>query len=259
MQKRYKIRRGLSNPANEGIVMVLSIQSKSLTELAARKLKEAILSGRLKPGERLLEVELSGKLGISRAPFREAIRELAAAGLIEIRHNRGAFVASPDLEEMYHMVLMRAMIEGTAARLITLYRQPATFTKLRAISSKQEAAYSRGDTGQVRAMHWNFHRTICEEAGNPYLLQAWASISNLIQIYHSLNLDPTTVVRNNKVFLRTFEAGDTSLAENLLRSQIIRMAYQYLGGTMTPAARSFITHFIDENGDVAEWNDPAGS
>ena len=237
---------------------MLLIQSKSLTELAARKLKDAILSGRLRPGDRLREVELSAKLGISRAPFREAVRELAAAGLIEIRHNRGAFVASPDLEEMYHMVLMRAVIEGTAARIITL-SGPTTFPKLRTISQKQEAALARGDTEQVRTAHWNFHRTICEEARNPYLLQAWASISNLIQIYHSLNLDPETVVRNNKVFLRTFEAGDPSLAENLLRSQIIRMAYEYLGGAITPVVRSFITHFIDETGNVAEWHGPSGS
>jgi DNA-binding GntR family transcriptional regulator len=229
---------------------LLLTHPKSLTELAARKLEEAILTGHLKPGERLREVELSSKLGISRAPFREAIRELAAAGLVEIRHNRGTYVASPNLDEMYHMVLMRAMIEGTAARLITLYRQPATFAKLRTISNKQEAAFARGDTRLVRTMHWNFHRTICEEAGNPYLLQAWASLSNLIQIYHTLNLDPKTVVRNNKTFLRTFEAGDALLAENLLRSQIIRMAYHYLGGTMTPVVQSFITHFIDENGEV---------
>ena len=238
---------------------MLLTQPKSLTELTARKLEEAILTGHLKPGERLREVALSSKLGISRAPFREAIRELAAAGLVEIRHNRGAFVASPNLNEMYHMVLMRAMIEGTAARLITLYRQPATFAKLHAISNKQEAAFTRGDTRLVRTMHWNFHRTICEEAGNPYLLQAWASISNLIQIYHTLNLDPKTVVRNNKAFLRTFEAGDALLAENLLRSQIIRMAYHYLGGTITPAVQSFITHFIDENGEVSECHERVGS
>lgn len=79
-------------------------------------LREAIMSGRFKPGERLVERELCELLSVSRPPLREALRRLEAEKLVEIVTHRGPVVASLDIEEARELYAVRAMLEGYAAR-----------------------------------------------------------------------------------------------------------------------------------------------
>src|ERR1044072_4556146 len=72
----------------------------SLSDLAVDRLREAIVVGHFKPGDRLVETKIPAVLGISRAPLREALRVLASDGLVEIRQNRGTYVVSPSGEEL---------------------------------------------------------------------------------------------------------------------------------------------------------------
>lgn len=232
---------------------------ESLTALAAKELKQAIVSGRFRPGERLVEMDLSQRFGISRAPIREAIRELAGDGLVEIRPNRGSFVACPSIDQLQQMILVRAIVEGSAARLVTFHRRPSSFKLLASILDRLDAANAEKDDMRVRELHWSFHSAICEEARNPYLLQSWTSISNLIRLYHSLTLNSETVGRNNRVFLWSLEHTEPAYAEALLRSQIIRMAYHYLGIPLTDEVRGYVTHYITDNGRVEEYKTTSGS
>src|SRR6202045_3628078 len=89
----------------------------SLHDRVIAELRQAILSGRLKPGERLVEERLADELGVSRNPVREAIRALASEGLIEVTARRGAAVATMTDQEARETIEVRALLEGQNARL----------------------------------------------------------------------------------------------------------------------------------------------
>src|SRR5271156_1650769 len=95
----------------------LGEEHSPLRDQVVAELRQAILSGRLKPGERLVEGRLADELGVSRNPVREAIRALASEGLIEVTARRGAAVASLTAQEAEELLEVRATLEGANARL----------------------------------------------------------------------------------------------------------------------------------------------
>ncbi|SDJ10385.1 GntR family transcriptional regulator [Aliiruegeria lutimaris] len=97
----------------------LAVERMSLAEIAAERLRELILIGKLPPGQPLSERELSERLRISRTPLREAIRELAAERLIDVLPNRRPQVADPSLEHIEDLFDVQAALEALAGRLFT--------------------------------------------------------------------------------------------------------------------------------------------
>jgi DNA-binding GntR family transcriptional regulator len=79
----------------------------STAEMVAQRIRDAILEGTLHPGDRLIEADIAAELGISRGPVREGIRLLAAEGLVVLRRNRGAVVASPTFEDILEVYVLR--------------------------------------------------------------------------------------------------------------------------------------------------------
>ena len=88
------------------------LKRQSLSSAVADALAKAIREGELRPGDRILEVNMSERLGVSRATLREAVKTLAADGLLEIRDDRGAYVRKLDSDEIAAMIVMRATIES---------------------------------------------------------------------------------------------------------------------------------------------------
>lgn len=90
---------------------------KPLRELVFESLREAILLGRLKPGERLMEIQLAEEMGVSRTPVREAIRKLELDGFVVMVPRKGAYVAGITLKDIADVFEVRAALEGMAAAL----------------------------------------------------------------------------------------------------------------------------------------------
>lgn len=228
-----------------------------LTEAAAEHIGEAILGGVLKPGDRIVETELSDRLGISRAPLREALRDLASTGLVELKPGKGAYVAKPTADTMEQMVVFRALIEGAAMRLLAAKRDPGALQRLQAACDAVAQAHAGGDYALFLARHWQFHRALCEESGNQFMLQSLDAVSKLIRLYNQMavgqSIDASAVVRNNKCFMQILRDGDPDEAEQLLRSQIIRMAYQLLDRPLPAALVGYVTRFVDESGQVRRY------
>jgi DNA-binding GntR family transcriptional regulator len=82
----------------------------STGELVAERIREALLDGSLRPGDRLVEADLAAELGVSRGPVREGIRLLAAEGLVILRRNRGAIVTSPTFEDVLEVYILRLTV-----------------------------------------------------------------------------------------------------------------------------------------------------
>lgn len=90
---------------------------KPLRDIVFESLREAIIDGRLKPGERVMEVQLAEKLGVSRTPVREAIRKLELEGLLIMVPRKGAYVADVSFKDILEVLEIRASLEGLAASL----------------------------------------------------------------------------------------------------------------------------------------------
>jgi DNA-binding GntR family transcriptional regulator len=109
----------------EGINMVGKLSKvnlndyKPLREIIFNTLREAIIVGELKPGERLMEVQLADKMGVSRTPVREAIRKLELEGLVNMLPRKGAHVAELSMKDIMDVLEVRASLDGLATRLST--------------------------------------------------------------------------------------------------------------------------------------------
>ena len=100
------------------------IEAPSLVHLAAESIRDMILSGRLSPGDRLIEERLTEELGISRPPLREALRLLQQEGLIETRPRRGSVVATLTDQDVFEILTMRTALERLAVELGVPVREP---------------------------------------------------------------------------------------------------------------------------------------
>jgi len=141
----------------------------SVVDLAYAAIRERILAGSLPRGTRVHQEELAAVLGISRTPVREALRRLAAEGLVEMHTNRGARVADLDRAGMRAAYEARLVIEPGAARLAAMRRPPEPLARMRDALARQRRA-----GGGVRARFAasrDFHLALVSAAGNPFLDQ----------------------------------------------------------------------------------------
>jgi DNA-binding GntR family transcriptional regulator len=155
-----------------------SLAHKQLWEAVSDQLREEILDGRLAAGSRLVEADLAERFGVSRGPVRDALQELARAGLAVDRPRRGTFVSSlseRDLEEVY---VIRRAIEEAAARLTIARAGEDEIAAMFEAVSQTEAAYGAGDLGAAWEADMAFHRTYCRYSGNGRLLDLFDQLAS---------------------------------------------------------------------------------
>jgi GntR family transcriptional regulator, gluconate operon transcriptional repressor len=143
---------------------------KQLWESIADMLRDEILDGRLPAGARLVETELAERFGVSRGPVRDALAELARAGLAVDLPRRGTFVSSlteADLEEVY---VIRRAIEEAAVRLAIARATDGDVAEMQAALDEVERAYAGGDLAAAWDADMAFHRIYCRLSGNGRLL-----------------------------------------------------------------------------------------
>jgi DNA-binding GntR family transcriptional regulator len=133
-----------------------------------KEIEEAILSGRLKPRERLVEMDLISQFGVSRTVIREALKRLEAKGLIRTTPYRGAVVADLTTEEIEEIYFIRAELEKIAARLVLNHITQKEIQNLKKVSREVER-HLREKTHQMIEMDSEFHRMIFRACRNSYL------------------------------------------------------------------------------------------
>jgi DNA-binding GntR family transcriptional regulator len=229
----------------------------ALTEIVAERLVMAIQDGTLKPGERLVEMQLAGRLGVSRAPLREALKALEAGGIVESRRGRGTYVREVTADEVEHVLAVRAVLEGLAARLYAVSATQAMIDQVAELNARIEQAARAGETAEWRRLDWSFHEQICAFADNPFLLNAWRSLSNLVRIFllrHQGYLtDMQAVMANHRAALEAIRDGDPDRAEKLFRRTVLRSGYARLGRPI-PAS---LAAYLEEEPLAPERRPPA--
>ncbi|HYN92614.1 MAG TPA: GntR family transcriptional regulator [Pilimelia sp.] len=193
-----------------------ALETYSLVELAVRRLRGEILSGRIHPGERLVEEQLTRQLGISRAPLREALRLLAEQGLVEHVPRRGARVATLSDQDVQELYAIRDVLERYAVEA-ALPVTEADLAGLRlALDGMRHAAHA-GDRPEVAHAHRRFHAALVGLAGNRQLTGLYESVLVKLQLYMAINLrreaehaQPLDGVHRHERLLASVGAGDVA-------------------------------------------------
>jgi len=161
---------------------------KPLREVIFNTLKEAIIVGELKPGARLMEVQLAEKMGVSRTPVREAIRKLELEGLVTMVPRKGAHVASLSPKDIVDVLEVRGALDGLAASLSSLKMKEEQIKELRQIN-KQFANFVAKENlqGSIKK-DVEFHELIYRSSGNEKLMQIVSNLREQVQRFRVIYL-----------------------------------------------------------------------
>lgn len=159
---------------------------KTREDLVADALRMAILRGTFKPGEKLDQQQISSDLGVSRSPVREALRTLAAEGLVTIIPNRGAIVTKRSIEELDELQFIRRMLEGTAARRAAFRMEDQ---RLESLAEILDLADRTNDLEEILALNNRFHTTIYNAYSQPILMDHIQQLRNKVAPYNRVYLE----------------------------------------------------------------------
>jgi DNA-binding GntR family transcriptional regulator len=155
-------------------------------DLVASEIRDSILRGRFRPGEKLDQQELADELGVSRSPVREALRVLDAEGLITLVPNKGAVVTERSLPELEELYFTRGLVEGAAIERSAPRMDEKTLWKLEDII---EAAERTDDYGELLLLNNDFHVLTYSRQEQPFLADYIQQLRNMAAPYNRLYLD----------------------------------------------------------------------
>jgi DNA-binding GntR family transcriptional regulator len=177
----------------------------------------AIVEGRLRPNQRLVEMQLCEEFGCSRSPLREAIRMLAAEGLVTLTPRRGARVADLTPKTLRDVFEVRLLLEGLAARLAAEHRSQREVAELKAMNASMRRAVATGDLNLFFALNTAFHQAVARIGGNTYLaaLQETAANRSFLPLFMFLSdaRHLSAAVEAHETILRAIEQSDPAAAE----------------------------------------------
>ena len=196
---------------------------------AATHLRDAIendiLTGTVCPGERLDEVSLANRFGVSRTPVREALAQLDSVGLIELRPNRGAIVAQVGTEQLVQMFEVMAELEGMAARLAGRRLSAIDRQTIGTAQEECRRAAERGDTDAYYYENERFHQAIYTASRNGFLIDQCVTLQRRLRPYRRLQLRAQnrvkTSLREHDEIVEAIFAGESKRAEEALKQHII--------------------------------------
>ncbi len=163
------------------MAQIIPIPQQVLHQQVGMRLRQRIVEGHLAPGVKLNERELSESLNVSRTPLREAIRMLAAEGLVELLPNRGAVVASMSEQDVADTFEVIAGLEGQSGELAAQRVTPAQLNEIQALHFEMAAAFTRRDLSTYYRVNALIHGHINAAAGNRVLAQTWGTVNARLQ------------------------------------------------------------------------------
>ncbi|MBR3642021.1 MAG: GntR family transcriptional regulator [Parasporobacterium sp.] len=180
-----------------------------LRDIVFKTLREAIITGDLQPGERLMEIKLANELGVSRTPVREAIRKLELEGLVIMTARKGAEVAPINEKDLKEVLEIRKALESLACELACKNIKDSDIRKLRTINGEISAAIESDDVDRITTKDVAFHETINEITDNRRLVQMLHQLKEHIYRYR---FEYIKEMKNKKIIVDEHERIIDSLA-----------------------------------------------
>jgi DNA-binding GntR family transcriptional regulator len=174
--------------------VVAELPSTTLKAHLLTRLRDGIISGKFRPGERLNESKLARQYGVSRIPVREALMQLQEQGLVMNNPRRGMFVNSLSEEDTQKINSMRIILEAEAMKLCRARLSPEMEANLNRIVKVMER-WESGSELDAAALDLEFHRTIWGYSGNPYLVRTLDSLVPAVLAQHALDAVTHDMVR----------------------------------------------------------------
>lgn len=185
--------------------------------MVAQKLREAIMSGRLKPGQRLVERELCEMMGVSRPSIREALRLLEADGLVNTVPHRGPVVSTISLEEAKQLYDARAVLEGFAGRECARLRDPDVVHRIGDALTRLKAAAAKQDLVGCLEAKTDFYGALIGGCRNSFVERMLKPLHDRITLLRITSMSqPKRInksLREVTAIWRAIQSGDQELAE----------------------------------------------
>jgi DNA-binding GntR family transcriptional regulator len=212
----------------------------TLREKILETIRDAIISGALKPGEKVAEPELAERFGISRTPIREAFRQLESEGYLTVIPRKGAVVVSfsqKDVEEFY---AIKSILEGYAARRACENLSEKEIDKLQTINERLRTLSENGDIKTFFKVHNDFHDLFIKAADNDKLYEL---ITNLVGKFQRLRVASLSLpgrmkvsVEEHEKIIDAFRKRNPTLSEKLVRKNA-----EYGGRVLMQGSRGAVT------------------
>ncbi|HJU50729.1 MAG TPA: GntR family transcriptional regulator [Acidimicrobiia bacterium] len=201
-----------------------------LSEQIADEIRAAILAGRYKPGERLMEEVLANEFGVSRNPVREALRQLSVAGFVDVVPRHGASVATLGVQSVRELFEVRSALEAVMARLASERITTAQLEILADLVAKGQRAVANEELDALPGLNTAFHNAIARAAGNSRLVALNETVRDTIQwVYaRALRLRAIDSWKEHSELFEAIRARDATLAAHLALDHITRAETAYL-------------------------------
>lgn len=226
----------------------------TLREKILETIREAILKGALRPGEKVAEPELAERFGISRTPIREAFRQLESEGYLTVIPRKGAVVASlseRDVEEFY---AIKSILEGYAARMAAEKMTDKDIERLDGINERLEKLAREGDVKNFFRVHNDFHECFIRAAGNDKLLEL---INLLLLKFNRLRMASLSLpgrmeisVQEHQKIIEAFKKRQGELAESLVTKTAAYGGQLLIQSMAQKEGREVETSILDQVGDI---------
>ncbi len=196
---------------------------KPLREIVFEAMREAIISGVLKPGERLMEIQLAEEMGVSRTPVREAIRKLELEGFVVMIPRKGAYVAGVSHKDVADVFEIRAALEGLAAGLAAERVTEDEIEQMERVLFYKEG--EERDLEMIVKSDTDFHALVYKASRNQRLVQILENLREQIQRFRATSLAVPGRVRDaleeHRAIVEALANHDVEKAQELANSHIV--------------------------------------
>ncbi|WP_225025858.1 GntR family transcriptional regulator [Xinfangfangia pollutisoli] len=207
--------------------MTKAPKTRDISHTVYEQVRDAIHNGEFRVGDRVTEVALAEKFGVSRTPIRDAISKLEADGLLTNVPRRGLIVTDLSHQQIGELYMMREVLEGAAARLASLSGSDAEITTLQDLVGTEETCMD--DAVKLSTINKKFHRLLALAAHNRYLLEALEQLSITMSLLPSLLGEGGRAQNAHEQHLQIVDAlkrRDPDAAEKAIRLHI-RSSHQH--------------------------------
>jgi len=201
------------------------VEPSKLSEYLKEKIEELIATGVFSPGMKLDEIDLAENFGVSRTPIREALIQLASAGLIEIRPRRGAVVSPINPKKLYEMFEVMAELEAMCARLASRRITEEELKKIKKTHQECNAKEVIENPDLYYRKNEEFHLALYNASHNDFLIEQTTNLHKRLSSFRRLQLRVRgriqSSLKEHEEIIDAISKGDAELASQLARQHII--------------------------------------
>ncbi|WP_011579913.1 GNAT family N-acetyltransferase [Chelativorans multitrophicus] len=208
----------------EGKGTDLSVKRRPLAETVREQISNIILNGELKPGDKLNEMEIAGRLEVSRGPVREAARQLEEMGLLETHAFRGSYVKKFSQREVADIYSLREILESTAALEAVRLATPSDLNAIEVAMRDTETAALSNSRSRMMESDAAFHTALCRAGKNDRITETFKRLATELRLVH-LMMSPNpeqlrAAALDHAAILRALRSRNAQHVVDALRSHI---------------------------------------